>query len=106
MAKQIDEYTLVGCDGNAFAVMGYVINAIRESGKLVGRPQCLTDANIKNYQTLAMSGNYDELLCISMQTLEDINEDLRKLGHIREESEEAMELIAKLTAMGYNVSRN
>ena len=24
MAKQIDEYTLVGCDGNAFAVMGYV----------------------------------------------------------------------------------
>ena len=106
MAKQVDEYTLVGCDGNAFAVMGYVINAIRESGKLVGRPQCLTDSNIENYKTLAMSGNYDELLCVSMQTLDDINEDLRKLGHIREESDDALEMIAKLTAMGYNVSRN
>ena len=106
MAKQVDEYTLVGCDGNAFAVMGYVINAIRESGKLVGRPQCLTDSNIENYRTLATSGNYDELLCISMQTLEDINEDLRKLGHIREESDDALDMIAKLTAMGYNVSRN
>ena len=106
MAKQVDEYTLVGCDGNAFAVMGYVINAIRESGKLVGRPACLTDSNIQNYKTLAMSGNYDELLCVSMQTLEDINEDLRKLGHIREESDDALDMIAKLTAMGYNVSRN
>lgn len=106
MAKQIDEYTLVGCDGNAFAVMGYVINAIRESGKLVGRSQCLTDSNIENYKTLAMSGNYDELLCVSMQTLEDINEDLHKLGHIREDSDDALDMIAKLTAMGYNVSRN
>lgn len=106
MAKQVDEYTLVGVDGNAFAVMGYVINAIRESGRLVGRPQCLTDSNIKNYQTLAMSGDYNELLCISMQTLNDINEDLRKLGFIREESDDALDMIAKLTAMGYNVSRN
>lgn len=38
MAKQIDEYTLVGCDGNAFAVKAYVINAIRESGRLFERP--------------------------------------------------------------------
>lgn len=105
MAKQIDEYTLVGCNGNAFAVMGYVINAIRESGRLFERPQALTDGNIENYKLLATSGNYDELLCVSMQTLDDINDDLRKGGFIRQESDDALEMIAKLTAMGYNVSR-
>lgn len=40
-----------------------------------------------------------------MQTLDDINEDLRKGGFIRQESDDALEMIAKLTAMGYNVSR-
>ena len=105
MAKQIDEYTLVGCDGNAFAVMGYVCRAFDESGKLFCRAPAITEANKKNYQMLAMSGNYDELLALSIQTLDDINEDLRKGGFIRQDSDNALEMIAKLTAMGYNVSR-
>jgi uncharacterized protein Smg (DUF494 family) len=54
---------------------------------------------------LAMSGNYDELLALSIQTLEDINEDLEKAGFIADDSDDALEMIAKLTAMGYNVSR-
>lgn len=105
MAKKIQKYTLVGCDGNAFAIMAYVCRAFDESGRLFKRPQVITDANKKNYQMLAMSGNYDELLALSMETLEDINEDLEKAGFISEDSDAALDMIAKLTAMGYSVSR-
>jgi uncharacterized protein Smg (DUF494 family) len=52
-----------------------------------------------------MSGNYDELLALSIKTLEDINEDLEKAGFISDDSDDALEMIAKLTAMGYNVTR-
>ena len=105
MAKKIQRYTLVGCDGNAFSIMGYVCRAFDESGRLFKRPAIITDANKKNYQMLAMSGNYDELLALSIQTLEDINEDLEKAGFIADDSNDALEMIAKLTAMGYNISR-
>ena len=105
MAKKIQKYTLVGCDGNAFSIMGYVCRAFDESGKLFKRSPMITDANKKNYQMLAMSGNYDELLALSIQTLEDINEDLEKAGFISDDSDAALEMIAKLTAMGYNISR-
>ena len=105
MAKKIQKYTLIGCDGNAFSVMGYVCRAFEESGKLLGRSHFVTEANKKNYTMLATSGNYDELLCISMQMLDDINEDLEKAGFISEDSDEAEEMIARLTAMGYAVSR-
>ena len=105
MAKKIQRYTLVGCDGNAFSIMGYVCRAFDESGRLFKRPAIITDANKKNYQMLAMSGNYDELLALSIQTLEDINEDLEKAGFIVDDSNDALEMIAKLTAMGYNISR-
>lgn len=105
MAKKIQKYTLVGCDGNAFSIMGYVCRAFDESGRLFKRPALITDANKKNYQMLAMSGNYDELLALSIKTLEDINEDLEKAGFISDDSDDALEMIAKLTAMGYNVTR-
>lgn len=105
MSKKIQRYTLVDCDGNAFSVMGYVCRAFDESGRLFNRPRVITDANKKNYQMLAMSGNYEELLALSVQTLEDINEDLEKAGFISDDSNDALEMIAKLTAMGYNVSR-
>ena len=105
MAKKIQKYTLVGCDGNAFSIMGYVCRAFDESGRLFNRPALITDANKKNYQMLAMSGNYEDLLALSIKTLEDINTDLEKAGFISDDSDDALEMIAKLTAMGYNVSR-
>ena len=105
MAKKIQKYTLVGCDGNAFSIMGYVCRAFDESGRLFNRPWVITDANKKNYQMLAMSGNYEDLLALSIKTLEDINTDLEKAGFISDDSDDALEMIAKLTAMGYNVSR-
>ena len=105
MAKKIQRYTLIGCDGNAFAVMGYVCRAFEETGRIFGRPSVITEANKKNYQMLAMSGDYNNLLCVSMQTLDDINEDLEKAGLLDEDSDDAVDMIAKLTAMGYKVSR-
>ena len=56
---------LVGCDGNAFAVMGYVTNAMKKEGK--------TPAEIRAYRTNAMSGNYDKLLAVSMEVLDELN---------------------------------
>jgi uncharacterized protein Smg (DUF494 family) len=52
-----------------------------------------------------MSGDYDNLLCVSISVLEDLNDSLEKAGFIADDSDDALEMIAKLTAMGYNVSR-
>jgi len=49
---------LVGEDGNAFAIMGRVAHAMRKAG--------LTRDQINEYQKEAMSGNYDNLLVVTM----------------------------------------
>ena len=49
---------LVGKDGNAFAIMGRVAEALRKAGA--------SKEEIKKYQTEAMSGDYDNLLRITM----------------------------------------
>lgn len=59
-------YTLVGIDGNAFSVMGYVKRCMRECG-------CSFDEQ-KAYTTEAMSGDYNNLLCVSMNMLDKLNE--------------------------------
>lgn len=53
---------LVGTDGNAFAVMGTVVKALRRAGA--------TPAFTAAYQTEAMSGDYDHLLAASVEYLE------------------------------------
>lgn len=58
-------YSLVGVNGNAFAVMGYVIKAMRECG-------CSKD-EISSYQTKAMSSDYNNLLVVSCDKLEELN---------------------------------
>lgn len=50
---------LVGCDGNAFAVMGKVTKALR-SNKVPGE-------DIKEFQTECMSGDYNHLLQTCMK---------------------------------------
>jgi hypothetical protein len=49
---------LVGVDGNAFAVMGVVVRELRR----VGNSQAVIDA----YTAAAKSGDYDDLLRVSM----------------------------------------
>lgn len=50
---------LDGLDGNAFAVMGAVSNALRKSGQHGDK--------VAAYRKAAMSGDYDNLLRVSME---------------------------------------
>ena len=58
MAKFDIEVELVGNDGNAFVIMGSISMAIREAGG--------SDEDVKEYKREAMSGDYDNLLRVSM----------------------------------------
>lgn len=59
------KYGLVGVDGNAWAVMGYVSKALKNEslGNLVDE-----------YMEKAMSGDYDNLLRVSLEYLDKANE--------------------------------
>lgn len=59
-------YTLIGVDGNAFSVMGYVTRAMREVG--------FSQAEIKAYREDAMSADYNHLLCVSADMIDKCNE--------------------------------
>lgn len=59
------KYDLVGVDGNAFAVMGYVLNAMREC-KMSKEEQ-------SDYQTKVMSSDYNNLLAISVEMIDICN---------------------------------
>ncbi len=61
----MEKYCLVGVDGNAFAVMGYVRKAMYESGFNV--------QEIKAYLKDAMSGDYDHLLAVSIEMVDKCN---------------------------------
>jgi hypothetical protein len=50
---------LVGEDGNAFFIIGRVLNALKRAG--VSQEEC------KAYQTEAMSGDYDNVLATTMK---------------------------------------
>lgn len=60
------KYDLVGVDGNAFAIMAYVLNAMKECG-------CnKTDQAI--YVENAKSGDYDHLLAVSIEMIDKCND--------------------------------
>lgn len=50
---------LVGRDGNAFAVMGFVVDALRRAG--------VSAAEIAEYRRQSMSGDYNNLLATAMR---------------------------------------
>jgi hypothetical protein len=59
-------YSLVGQDGNAYALMGYTKNAMQECG----RSKEQIDAVLKN----AMSGDYYNLIAV-------LNDEIQKLNN-------------------------
>ena len=59
-------YDLVGIDGNAYSVMGYVQRAMKE--------QKFSKEEIDAYLNDAMSSDYDHLLCVSVAMVEKCNE--------------------------------
>lgn len=69
-------FNLVGVDGNAFSVMGYVSNAMKKAE--------FTRQEIEEYRQSAMSSDYNHLLCVSMEWIDKCN---AKLGLEDEEDE-------------------
>jgi hypothetical protein len=53
---------LVGTDGNAFAILGKVIKALKAAGA--------TPEELKEFQDQATSGDYDNLLATCMEWVE------------------------------------
>ena len=50
---------LIGEDGNVFFIMGKVVRAMKRAG--------YSQAEIKDYQAKAMSGDYNHLLATTME---------------------------------------
>ena len=61
-------YTLVGVDGNAYAIMGYVRIAMRRAG--------MSKEDIDVYTKDATSSDYNHLLVVSCEIIDKVNEIL------------------------------
>lgn len=61
-----NKYSLVGVDGNAFCVMGYVQDAMRKCG--------YSKEEIDAYIADATSGDYNNLLAVSCDMVNRCNE--------------------------------
>lgn len=61
-------FSLVGVNDNAFSVIGYTSSAMREAG--------YTEDEIEEYQKLATSGDYNNLLVLSMEWIDKCNQVL------------------------------
>ena len=61
-----EKYTLVGIDGNAYSVMGYVSQCMKNEG--------MSKEEIQNYRKDAMSGDYNNLLLVSQEMIDFLNE--------------------------------
>lgn len=68
----MEKYCLVGVDGNAIAVMGYVSLAMQKTG--------FTKDEINSYRKEAMSGNYNNLLCVSKEYIDKCNQRAEKIS--------------------------
>ena len=68
-----DKYTLVGVDGNAYAIMAYVVNALKREGK--------TGENVDNYLKDAKSSDYNHLIAVSYATIESLNKEINNKKH-------------------------
>lgn len=63
-------YSLIGIDGNAFSVMGYVTRAMRETG--------FSPEETKVYRDDAMSSDYNHLICVSADMIDKCNNTKKK----------------------------
>ena len=61
-------YTLVGVDGNAYSIMGYVRIAMRRAG--------MSKEDIDVYTKDATSSDYYHLLVVSCEIIDKVNEIL------------------------------
>lgn len=60
-------YDLVGVNGNAYSIMGYVATAMRNEGK--------SEEEINSYYKEATSKDYQHLLYVSIKIIDELNEN-------------------------------
>jgi hypothetical protein len=63
------KYDLIGINGNAYCVMGYVARAMRECGK--------SETEIIAYYADAKSGDYNHLLAVSDSMVDTLKKTKR-----------------------------
>lgn len=61
-------YTLIGINGNAYSIMGYVRNAMHDAN--------MTNNDIDAYIKDATSSDYNHLLAVSCEMIDRVNEIL------------------------------
>lgn len=66
------KYDLVGIDGNAFSVMAYVSRALKTEG---------LKELVAEYQSKATSGDYNNLLAVSLDYIDKANEKAKENGY-------------------------
>lgn len=59
------KYTLIGVNGNAYAIMAYVLKAMRKEG--------YTPQEGRAYADKAMSSDYHHLIAVSQEMLDELN---------------------------------
>lgn len=69
-------YSLVGVDGNAFAIMGYTGNAMKRAG--------FSQDDIQTMYDEARASTYENLICVCCDYIDKVNE---KLGLTEEDDE-------------------
>ena len=62
----MDKYSLVGVNGNAYFIMGYVLECMSKEGK--------NQEEKKDYFNEARKSDYDNLLVVSANMIEKLNE--------------------------------
>ena len=62
----MSKYSLVGIDGNAFAIMSYVSKAMKAEGQ--------DKEQIDAYLNNGRYGTYEHLLCVSVEMIDFLNE--------------------------------
>lgn len=73
------KYTLVGVDGNAYSVMGYVARAMQREG---------LREEVSKMHDEAKSGDYNHLLVVCMDYLDKANKKAEENGYIKEEDDQ------------------
>lgn len=73
------KYTLVGVNGNAYAVMAYTARALKNEG--------LRDLVDEMHQK-ATSGDYNNLLCVCMDYVDMANDAAEENGYVDEDEDD------------------
>ncbi|OWV26598.1 hypothetical protein B7988_05405 [Fibrobacter sp. UWB1] len=70
------KYTLIGLNGNAYSIMAYVCDALKQERENMELASDEYETIKADYLKDAMSGDYNHLLCVSFDMIERINKDI------------------------------